>query len=114
MDEAERCQRIAYLAWGRLVLEGTVEEVVARSGLVAWSVVGPDLAELRHRLRDLPGVEMVASLGNLLRVTGTDHGALATSLAPIRADSRYQCQPSQPSLEDVFIHSLARLDRGER
>ena len=28
MDEAERCHRIAYLAYGRLLTQGTVEEVI--------------------------------------------------------------------------------------
>src|SRR5262249_54375346 len=51
MDEAERCHRIAYLAWGKLLLQGTVAEVVAQSGLTAWAVSGPDLAALQVQLR---------------------------------------------------------------
>ena len=33
MDEAERCHRIVYIAYGRIVARGTVAEVIARSGL---------------------------------------------------------------------------------
>ena len=40
MDEAERCHRIAYIAYGRLLTSGTVAEVVARSGLVTWQAEG--------------------------------------------------------------------------
>ena len=30
MDEAERCTRIAYLAYGELLITGTVEEVIKK------------------------------------------------------------------------------------
>jgi ABC-2 type transport system ATP-binding protein len=107
MDEAERCHRIAYLAWGRLLLVGTVAEVVERSGLTTWSVAGDDLPALQARLRTTPGVEMVAAFGNALHVTGTDPEAIAGAIAPYRADERYRWTQARPSLEDVFIHTLA-------
>jgi len=108
MDEAERCHRIAYLAWGRLLLEGTVGEVVARSGLTAWSVSGGELAALQAELRGRPGVEMVAAFGTALHVIGSDAERLDAGIAPYRADPRYRWAPAEPSLEDVFIHTLAR------
>jgi ABC-2 type transport system ATP-binding protein len=108
MDEAERCHRIAYLAAGKLLLEGDVGEVVERSGLVTWSVVGPDLAGLQSTLKARPGVEMAAAFGTALHVTGTDRAALEAAIAPFRGDRRYRWEPIEPSLEDVFIHTLAR------
>ena len=33
MDEAERCDEIAYIAYGNLLAHGTVEEVIAKSAL---------------------------------------------------------------------------------
>ena len=33
MDEAERCDRIVYIAYGRLLTRGTVREVIAEAGL---------------------------------------------------------------------------------
>jgi ABC-2 type transport system ATP-binding protein len=109
MDEAERCERIAYLAWGRLLLDGTVRDVVAQSGLTTWEVAGPDLAALRERLKALPAVEMVAAFGTVLHVTGTDAAGLEAAIAPLRGDARYSWAPARPTLEDVFIHTLARL-----
>jgi len=107
MDEAERCHRIAYLAWGKLLLQGTVAEVVAQSGLTAWAVSGPDLPALQVQLRQRPGVDMVAAFGTALHVTGTNAAALAAAIAPLRDDPRYHWEPTEPSLEDVFIHTLA-------
>src|SRR5207302_9641756 len=37
MDEAERCHEIAYIAYGALLVDGTVEQVVAASHLTAFA-----------------------------------------------------------------------------
>ena len=109
MDEAERCERIAYLAWGKLLLDGSVRDVVDGSGLTTWEVSGPELAALRAQIKAKPGVEMVAAFGTALHVTGTDAGLLEAAIAPYRDDPRYVWAPARPSLEDVFIHTLAKL-----
>ena len=109
MDEAERCHKIAYIAWGDLLLEGTIDEVVGQSGLVTWAVSGPDLPALQAKLRKEKGVEMAAAFGNELHVTGSNKQALEQAIAPYRDDSRYRWRPSEPSLEDVFIHTLTTL-----
>ena len=51
MDEAERCHRLAYIFEGRLLAEGTVDEVVRQARLTTWSVSGPRLLTLAERLR---------------------------------------------------------------
>ena len=114
MDEAERCHRIAYLAWGKLLLVGSVAEVLARSGLTTWTVEGDDLTALHRDLHGKPGVEMVAAFGTMLHVTGTDPAALEAAIAPWRDDTRYRWSPAAPSLEDVFIHTLAEVGADPR
>jgi ABC-2 type transport system ATP-binding protein len=114
MDEAERCHRIAYLAWGKLLLEGSVGDVVEGSGLTTWMVSGTDLGDLQARLRTRPGVEMVAAFGTALHVTGTDAAQLEAAIAPFRDDPRYEWAAAAPSLEDVFIHTLARAGADPR
>jgi len=107
MDEAERCHEIAYLAYGKLMARGTVADVVARSGLVTWSVEGEGLSELAERLRGVDGVDMVAAFGTALHVSGTDETALERAIVPYRAALGLRWTRSEPSLEDVFIHLMA-------
>ncbi len=106
MDEAERCHTIAYIAYGKLLVTGTVAEVLASAGLTTWVVAGPDLAALAHRLQDRPGIEMVASFGTALHVSGTDAEALDAAIAPFRDDPALAWSPSRPTLEDVFINLM--------
>ncbi|HVO14515.1 MAG TPA: ABC transporter ATP-binding protein [Alphaproteobacteria bacterium] len=108
MDEAERCHEIAYLAYGKLLARGTVDEVVRQSGLVTWSVTGDHLNGLAQRLTGLPGVEMVAPFGTTLHVSGSDAARLEASLAPFRADPGLRWTQSEASLEDVFIQMMGR------
>jgi ABC-2 type transport system ATP-binding protein len=103
MDEAERCHRLAYIAYGNLLADGTVPEVLAGSGLTTWIVAGTELWQLQNALRGLTTVEQVVAFGNQLHVSGRDAAALQSSLQPYQQDARYQWFKSRPSLEDVFI-----------
>ena len=74
MDEAERCHRINYISYGRLIAEGTVAEVVERGRADTRVVTGPGLEAIARRLRDTPGVDQVAAFGMSLHVVGRDAG----------------------------------------
>jgi ABC-type multidrug transport system permease subunit len=60
MDEAERCHEIAYIAYGVLLAHRTVEEVVAASHLITYTVNaanGGTLAKLAEELGTRPGID---------------------------------------------------------
>ena len=103
MDEAERCHRLAYLAYGKLLTRGTVDEVVASARLTTWEVSGPDLLALAAQLRGRPGVEQVVPFGNTLHVTGREAAPLAAATAPLRQGGSHQWTQIPAGLEDVFI-----------
>ena len=109
MDEAERCHRIAYLAYGRLLATGTVEEVVRNSGLSTWHVTGPEarIATLARELAAQPGVEMVAPFGATLHVSGDDGATLDAATARFRDEAALRWERGEPTLEDAFIHLMA-------
>jgi len=108
MDEAERCHEIAYIAYGHLLVHGTVAEVIAHSHLTTYVVSGEGLGELAHDLEGRAGVDMVAPFGTSLHVSGRDEAALEAAIAPARADARFTWERSKPSLEDVFIDLMGR------
>jgi ABC-2 type transport system ATP-binding protein len=107
MDEAERCHRLAYILYGKLLAFGTSEEVVAQAHLTTWSVTGPELLELAEKLRGLPGVQQAVMFGTALHVSGDDAAALEKAIAPLRTPGhRWETIPC--GLEDVFIHLMDR------
>ncbi|MBI4695626.1 MAG: ABC transporter ATP-binding protein [Gammaproteobacteria bacterium] len=112
MDEAERCHELAYLAYGRLMVNGTAQEVVKQSGLVTWSANGEapvaTLNRLGQELKTLPAVRMVVPFGNTLHVSGDDEAALEAAIAPYRERGDLVWKRIKPSLEDVFISLMNR------
>ncbi|MFA6264689.1 MAG: ABC transporter ATP-binding protein [Pseudolabrys sp.] len=111
MDEAERCHEIAYIAYGELLVRGTVAEVIAASHLTTYVVSarnGDGLSALSHELENKPGVDMVAPFGTSLHVSGRDVSALDAAIAPYRARADLDWQRSEASLEDVFIDLMSR------
>jgi ABC-2 type transport system ATP-binding protein len=102
MDEAERCHRLGYIAYGNLLAHGTVDEVVKAAGLTTWEVSGGNLFALAEKLRGLPGVEQVVAFGTALHVSGRDAEKLRASLAPFMT-AEHQWTQIESGLEDVFI-----------
>ena len=109
MDEAERCHRLAYIAYGRLLATGTPEEVLHLFALATWEVSGPPdaLSALNARLKGAPGVSHITAFGNTLHVTGEEEAALERAVSAFFADKSLAWKKSQAGLEDVFIHLMA-------
>ncbi|HKW81899.1 MAG TPA: ABC transporter ATP-binding protein [Casimicrobiaceae bacterium] len=106
MDEAERCHKLGYILDGRLLAQGTAEEVIASQGLATWEVSGGDLPALAEQLRALPAVEQVAAFGTTLHVTGSNRDALRAALAPLMREPGREWREVESGLEDVFIHLM--------
>ncbi len=102
MDEAERCHRLAYIAYGNLLARGTVDEVLKGAGLTTWAVTGPNLQQLANAIRGLAGVEQVVAFGTTLHVSGRNGAQLRESVRPWMS-GEYRWQQIEPGLEDVFI-----------
>ena len=106
MDEAERCHRIVYIAYGKVVARGMVPEVIAASGLATIVVSGGDTAAIARRLRGMDGIEQVASFGTDLHVVGTDPRRLEASVKSAIAGTGASEAADATILEDVFIRLM--------
>ena len=102
MDEAERCHRLAYIAYGNLLASGTVSEVLQSARLTTWAVTGENLHALAEKIRGLPGVEQVVAFGTTLHVSGRDAEQLRASVNPWM-NQAYHWEKIDSGLEDVFI-----------
>ena len=106
MDEAERCHRLAYIAYGRLLAQGTAEEIARKAGLSTWQVSGDGVAALAKEMRGLHGVDMVVPFGAALHVSGIDQAALEEAIAPYRVRPGLEWRRVASGLEDAFIRLM--------
>ena len=103
MDEAERCHRLVYISFGKVLTAGTAAEVVERAGLHTWSVVGDALAPVLDAVEH--GGWMAVPFGTSLHVSSATRDDFPRWLAAEHAAlaSQVQIEPIPTGLEDVFI-----------
>jgi ABC-2 type transport system ATP-binding protein len=105
MDEAIQCDFIAYIAYGRKLIDGRAQDIPGRIGLLTFRLSGADLPEAEARLRAMPGLQ-VARFGAVLHISGTDRAALEAATAPERARG-LAVQEVPAGLEEAFIYLMA-------
>ena len=108
MTEVEQiCDRVGVISKGRLVREGTVDELRGERGL--WVRAEPRDEAVRI-ISAMSGVERVATVDGTLRVTTDLAAAPAINAALVSAGIAVsELRPEQASLEEVFLN-LTRKD----
>jgi ABC-type multidrug transport system ATPase subunit len=102
MTEVEQiCDRVGVISKGRLVGEGTVDELRGRESL--WLRAEP-LDQAERLLRALRGIEEVARVDGGLRVAADPAAAPAINRALVEAGIAVgELRPERASLEKVFL-----------
>lgn len=115
MDEAENCHRLAFLYQGRIVAEGTPEDM--RVHQMVEQVVELDCDPMDDALRALREgkfFDEVALYGSLIHAIGSnaaERKEAATAYLRERGIAVHSAERIVPSLEDVFIARLRRADQ---
>ncbi len=108
MDEASRCHKLAYIAYGKLLAQGSAAEIIAGQHLSTWSIRGGRLIELQDALRAQPGVDQTVIFGEALHVSGSDAPTLERSVTSLVSAKGLHAEHIETSLEDVFIYMMSR------
>ncbi len=111
MDEAVQCDYIAYIAYGKKLIDGPARDIPKRVGLTTWRVDGPDLIPLEDALRADPRVEQVARFGDKLHVSSIDAKALDAVIVEQKAkNGSHHWEKKEAELEEAFIYLMATSD----
>lgn len=116
LDEAERCQRVALIDHGRILVEDTPDRLRAGADLSLVEILAAPGARAKDVAAARPEVAAVQTFGERLHATLTpaaaaDPGGASRALqaALVAAGCTVEfAAPVRPSLEDVFIARLAR------
>lgn len=108
MDEVDRCHKIAYMAYGRVIMSGTIADIIAHVKLFTLEVVGPNLPLLARQLEVFPEIELVTSYYNALHVCSTDKELMEKVTTPFRQLPHYRWREINTRLEDVFIWLVSK------
>jgi ABC-2 type transport system ATP-binding protein len=108
MDEAERCHRIHYISYGKLLASGTVAEVIRDAALTTMVLEGGDITKAATLLAGMAGVDQIAPFGLSLHVVGRDKAKLLASVESVAKQTGVNARHDATSLEDVFIQFMGQ------
>ncbi|MDD2829260.1 MAG: ABC transporter ATP-binding protein [Sulfuricurvum sp.] len=104
MDEAERCHKLAYIAYGNLLAQGSAQSIIAKQGLSTYEIRGEDLMSISKDLEHHGAIEQSVIFGTTLHVSGLNPQSIETALKGLN----FRAIPT--SLEDVFIYLMKHTD----
>lgn len=114
MDEAVQCDRIAYIAYGKKLLDCPTAEVAARVGLSTYRIVASDLDEAARRLEGAAGVDVIARFGSEVHASGRDDEALQIAIRRLEGVDGIDTRLIETGFEDalIFLTTSARDNMG--
>lgn len=107
MDEAERCNHLAYISAGLILITGTKNEIVNNSGLTTWEVSDTDVKSLVPKLTASPNIDQVNVYENIAHVSGHDAILLEQDIRQFMVEP-YKWKKIPPNLEDVFVFLVGK------
>jgi ABC-2 type transport system ATP-binding protein len=116
MEEAEQvCDRIAIMDEGRIVAQGTLDELLQIAGEGKVIEIRGELSEVdRDRLRAIPDVNRVDRGSEVTRIAVADVGRALASIAPLlteRGAAIRSLEIHAATLEEVFMHLTGKALR---
>ncbi|WP_339741517.1 ABC transporter ATP-binding protein [uncultured Maricaulis sp.] len=103
MDEAVQCDSIAYIAYGKKLIDAPSADIADIVGLHTWRIEGKGLQPVYDALDGAPGVDQIARFGSALHVSGRDEAALLRAIAPWRDRPEFEVSRAKTGLEEAFI-----------
>jgi ABC-2 type transport system ATP-binding protein len=119
LEEADKlCDRLAIIDDGRIVAEGTPEQLKAQMGhdVVSVSLDGADVAATEAALAGLPGLERVVAETDALALYVEDGPSSIAEIVRRLDRDRIQVDSvgvARPSLDDVFLKATGRRLEGQ-
>ena len=118
MDEAENCHRLAFIYRGKVVAEGSPNEMKTKQMLAQVVEIDCDKSDIALTvLRDAKLFDEVALYGALIHAIGTEAGSKIPRAREILESHNVgvnSIEVIMPSLEDVFIARLRNVDTNDK
>ena len=110
MDEAERCSHVAYIYFGKLLADGTPDDMrelpdVQPQGTYRVEITTPQVTFALRHARMIPGIRSATIFGQSIHALIDDHLDLEHLREQLERHgfAVAEIRPLAPSLEDVFV-----------
>ncbi|NWG92476.1 MAG: ABC transporter ATP-binding protein [Parvularculaceae bacterium] len=106
MDEAVQCDRIAFIAYGKKLIDARTADIPDEVGLFARRIETPALDEATRRLKSAGGFDVLARFGAAIHVAGRDPDALAAAMKSVDGLPEIEVETIEAGLEEAFIYLM--------
>lgn len=120
MDEAERCSHVAYIYFGKIIADGTPNELrqlpeVQPAGTYRVEITTPEVTRALRIARTIPGIRSATIFGQSIHALMDDHFDLDHLHAQLKKNDIVvaEIRPLGPSLEDVFVELTSKQQAAE-
>jgi ABC-type multidrug transport system ATPase subunit len=110
MDEAERCNHVAYIYYGKIIADGTPESLkqlpdVQPAGTERIEIATPEVTRALRFARKVPGIRSATIFGESIHALVEEHFDLSDLRSKLQSNGIHvtEIRPLTPSLEDVFV-----------
>jgi ABC-2 type transport system ATP-binding protein len=108
MDEAVQCDSIAYIAYGKKLLDAPTADIPKQIGLACWRIAGRPLQQAQRILESSPGIELVARFGAEIHVCGHDAAAVERAAHRVKQEQPHvEIERIEAGFEEIFIYLMA-------
>jgi ABC-2 type transport system ATP-binding protein len=107
MDEAVQCDSIAFIAYGRKLIDAPSADIPKEVGLHTWRIEGKGLAAIQEDLEANPDIEQIARFGSAMHVSSRDEAALKRAVEPYASRDGIEVSPAKTGLEEAFIYLMS-------
>lgn len=111
MDEAERCNRLAYIVNGQMMAQGSIADIIQQVNLTTYVATGDNILQLRQQIENVSGIDQVVVMGNELRVSASNKKMLEQAILQFPA---YLWRVVPTNLEEVFIHLVSKETQSKK
>jgi len=103
MDEATRCDRLAYISKGHVLIKGTPHEVIQQSKLRVFELTGKTLPSMLEKIHENWPAALAVILNQRLRIIVDDMNRWQNVLKHNQWEA-LAWKMIEPTLEDVFVY----------
>jgi ABC-2 type transport system ATP-binding protein len=115
MDEAERCSHVAYIYFGKVIADGTPDDLrelpeVKPQGTYRVEITAPQVTRALRAARTIPGIRSATIFGQAIHALINDDLDLEHLRAQLLKNNVVvaEIRPLAPSLEDVFVELTSK------
>ena len=115
MDEAERCGHVAYIYFGKVIADGTPDDLrelpeVKPEGTYRVEITAPQVTRALRAARTIPGIRSATIFGQSIHALISDDLDLEHLRAQLLKNDVVvaEIRPLAPSLEDVFVELTSK------